>query len=105
MLAIPLDVLDLLDARLFHRTPKFDRPRKDTHVLIGPLIEGAGDDLLGMVLEIVKDGNVRISCDLRSLLANLLKCPQIIGGMFIIRAVTDSRAIKLRSSCGRKSRP
>ena len=91
MLAIPIDELELLDARLLHRTPKFNRPGKHTDVLIRPSIEAAGDDLLRVIFEIMKDGNMGIGRDLRPLLADLLIGPQIIGrkriiGTIIIRA-------------------
>jgi len=56
-------------------------------MFVCPCIEAAGDDLLGMIFEIVKDGNVRVTGDLRSLLANLLIGPQIFSEKFIVRAI------------------
>src|SRR5262245_48794168 len=60
MLTKPVDELVLFDARLLLRAPEFHGPGEDAHVIIGPRVEAAGDDLLWMIFEIVKDRNVWI---------------------------------------------
>src|SRR6266545_1495425 len=87
MFAIQIDEFKLFDARLFHRTPKFNRPRKKTQVIIGPVIEAACDDLLRVIFEIVKNRNVRITRELRSLLTDLLIRPQILSWEIIIGTI------------------
>ena len=59
-------------------------------MLIRPGIEAASNDLFGVIFEIVKDRDVWIACDLCSLLANLLKGPQIIGILFVIRSDAEA---------------
>jgi hypothetical protein len=87
MLAIPIDELELLDARLLHWTPEFHRPGEHAQMIVCPGIEAARNHLLRMIFEIMKDGDMWVGCDLCALFADLLIGPEVIGGEIIIGAI------------------
>src|SRR5258706_1053397 len=75
VITIPFDIFEILNARLLHWTPKLDRPRIDTTMLIGPFIERAGDHFLGIIFEFMEYRNIWVACDLGTLRTNFLGCP------------------------------
>ena len=87
MLAIPLDELVLVDAGRALRAPDLHRPREDAEVVVGPVVERAGDDLLRVIAEVVIDRDVRIAGDLGALRAELLVGPQVLGGQRVVGLV------------------
>src|ERR1043165_8996328 len=87
MLTVPIDELEVLNPSLLHRTPKLHCPGVHTHMVVRPGIKAAGNDLFGMIFEIMKDRDVWITREFRSLLTDLLERPQIFRRHFIIGAV------------------
>src|SRR5438270_397489 len=76
VLAIPLDRLPILDSRDSLRTPDLDRPGEDAEVIVHPIVEDAGDDLLRMVAEVVEHRDVGVAGDFGALSADLLVGPE-----------------------------
>src|SRR6266542_2764557 len=87
MFTVSINELELLDTGLPHRTPEFNCPCEDAYVFICPGVEAARNDLLGMIFEIMKDRDMRITRDLRPLLTDLLKRPQILSWELIVRTI------------------
>src|SRR5262249_19733409 len=63
MLAIPVGVVIALDPRLPDRRPDLDRPDALAEVLVDT-VEAAGDDIIGVVFEVVEDRDVGVSREL-----------------------------------------
>src|SRR5258707_5771037 len=89
MITIPFDIFEILNARLLHWTPKLDRPRIHTAMLIRPFIERASDHFLGIIFELVEYRNIWIARDLGALRTNLLGCPHIFR-VLIIRPIAET---------------
>src|ERR1051325_11098620 len=87
MLTIPINELEVLNLSLLHWTPKLHCPGVHTHMVVCPSIKATGNDLFGMIFEIMEDRDVWITREFRSLLTDLLERPQILGRHFIIGAV------------------
>ncbi len=59
-------------------------------MLIHPLIEGAGDDLLGIVFEIMERGDIWVAGKLRAFCTDLLKQPEVLGVVLVIGAIAEA---------------
>src|SRR6266571_7240764 len=78
VIAKPIDVEILFEPGLAHRAPDLDHPAEHPEVVIDP-IEGAADDLLRVISELVVDGDARIAGELGALRAHALIVPEILG--------------------------
>src|SRR5262249_2210986 len=57
--------------------PDLHRPPENAVMIVDPVVENAGDDLLWVIFEIVEDRNSRIPCDLRAFLSKLFISPKV----------------------------
>ena len=78
MIAEPVDVEILLDARLAHRAPDLHDPAEHAEMIVDP-VEGAADDLLRVIAELMVDVDIRIARDFSPFGADLLVMPEILG--------------------------
>ena len=83
VLAVPVDPLVVGDAGFLVRRPDLHRPEQRTHVLVDPVLR-AGDDLLGVVLEVVPDAHGRVARELGADVRHALVHPQVFGRHVVV---------------------
>src|SRR3712207_4614732 len=82
-----LDKVLYLDPGASGRRPELDREREDTVGIVGPVVEGAGYELLRFVPEVVVDGEVRVARALRAPLSEGFVEGEVVLGHFVVGPV------------------
>mmetsp|Transcript_15759 Transcript_15759/g.43575 ORF Transcript_15759/g.43575 Transcript_15759/m.43575 type:complete len:491 (-) Transcript_15759:12-1484(-) len=83
--AVPVDPLGVLDAGLLVGRPQLDHPEQRAEVLVDPVL-GAGDDVLGVVAEVLVDADGRVAAVLFAQGRELLEQPQVLGRHVLVAA-------------------
>ena len=74
VIAKPVDVFVIGDARFAHRRPNLDDPTENSEMLVNP-IPSPADHRLGVITELVIDGDVRVTGELGPFLSGRLVDP------------------------------
>ena len=84
MLTPPLDPFAVLDTGFGGQIPQLNRIGKHTVMVVHPIIERTGGNLLGVVFEVVESRDTAIPGDLGADLSDFLKDPQVLGIHIIV---------------------
>jgi hypothetical protein len=83
VVAVPVDPVVLVDAGFLVGGPDLHRPEQRAQVLVHPVLR-AGDDLLGVVLEVVEGADRRVAGEPGADVGQALDHPQVFGRHVVV---------------------
>ena len=79
VIAVPVNPVVVGDASFFVGRPNFYGPKQGAQMFVHPVLR-ACDHFFGVVLEVVKNTDCRVACQLAANVGHALDDPQIFGG-------------------------